>query len=516
LRAPDSILLNWLLLFPFIAGAMIALFPRLLRYIPPGERDSALSAPGATAITALGLSLAVCAATGVVISRGGDAFADYLWTPDFFQFRLRLDPLGVYAALSITAGLMITALWAASEGRCAAGPRLVGVPPRDYVRWAGLMAVAGALTGVVLAADLVLLYVFWELAALALWVALAPPLAAGRRYLAWSHGGGLCILVGILWVTVLSRDTGIYTAGTGLLIHRLSSVKWIGLALICGLGVKLALAPLHWWLPGLCPHGSRWNLALLGIGIVAAGYGAARLVFYILPGYAAAALAWLPTTLGLVTVAYAGARALLSDDMCKAASHVLAIAAGQIAFGIGLGMHGHRGGLAGALALLAPLAIASPLLAAAMVSRPDTAPAEARASSEPRIEAASGGRSRGGGAYRSALPRSAAMIAAVWTLSGLPPLGGFWGQRAIAAASWQAGSVAALLAALIAPALLVAYGVKVLMATSTRPGPRSVEGARGRLWWWMGGVVAISLALGVGSEVWTRPLLMIARRLIGG
>jgi formate hydrogenlyase subunit 3/multisubunit Na+/H+ antiporter MnhD subunit len=477
LSARDGILLNWLLLFPFVAAAMIALFPRVLRYIPPHEHEQARSAPGATAITALGLSLAVCAAAGVVISRGGDAVADYLWTPDFFQLRLRLDSMGAYAALSIMAGLMLTALWAAGEGL------------RDYVRWAGMMAAAGAFMGMVLAADLVLLYVFWEMAALGLWVALAPLLGPGKRYLTWSHSGGLCILVGMLWVAVLSRDTSIYSAGTGLLIHRLSSVKWVGLILVLGLGVKLALTPLHWWLPGLCPHGSRWNLALSGMGIIAAAYAAARLIFYLLPGYAAAAVAWLPATLGLATVAYAGARALLSDDPCKGASHVLAVAAGQVAFGIGLGMHGQRGGLAGSLALLAPLALAAPLLAAAMGGDPGAVGVRGR---------------------------SAAMIVAVWTLSGLPPLAGFWGQRTIAAAAWQAGSVAALAAALIAPALLIGYSVKVVVATARNRRAETAAPTRARFWWWVGGIAVISLALGAGSGLWTRVLLTIARKLVGG
>ena len=487
MSAPEKVvLLNWLLLFPFIAAAVIAVFPRILLLIPQQERRSARAAPAATAITAIGCSLAACAALGAYASGRGVA-ADYLWTPDFFQFRLRLDALGLYCLLAVLAGLIITALWAAIEG------------PPDHVRWAAFIAAAGAFTGVVLAADLVLLYMFWELAGLALWVSLAPPLASGRRFLTWSNAGGLSILVAILWVAILTQDTDIYTAGPGLLVHLLSSVKWVGVFLMLGLGVRLGLAPLHFWLPDLCRGAQgKWNLALLGTGIVVAGYGAVRLVFYMLPGYAAAAVAWLPITMGLATVAYAGGRALLSDDICAGASHLVACVGGQIAFGIGLGMQGHSSGLAGALALLAPLALSAPLLAAG-------------ANSDTGGQTWSSGRGR----YRAAPACGAAMIAAAWTLSGIPPFAGLWGQRAIALASWQAGGAAALLAALIAPALIVAYGVKAALRGFAQTGASQRQRRQDPRWWLVTAVVIASLMLGIAQSAWYPYLLKIARALSG-
>jgi multicomponent Na+:H+ antiporter subunit A len=485
-EAFKTTLLNFLLLFPFVAAAVIAAFPRIVRLLPAQERESALAAPPATAITTVGLSLAVGAAMAGLIAHG-DAVADYLWTPDFFQFRLRLDALGLYALLAVLAGLMITALWAAGEGL------------RDHVRWAAFVAAAGAFTGVIVAADLVLLYAFWELSALAVWAALGLTPGPGRRYLTWSHAGGLCILVAMLWVAILARDTHIYTAGSGLLVHLLSSVKWTGWLLALGLGARLALAPFHFWLLDLCRGaGGKWNLALLGMGMVVAGYGAVRLIFYILPGYGAAAVAWLPMTMGLITAAYAGARALLSDDVCGAASHVAAAAAGQIAFGIGLGMQGRAYGLGGALALLVPLALAAPLLAAGAGHGPGGLTWSDRR-----------------GDHRVPLPCDAAMIAAALTLSGLPPLAGFWGQRAIATASWQAGGVAVVVAALIAPALILAYGVKVAIARFGRPRTANRQSQPGR-WGLVGAVVLASLVFGVTQSLWWPHLFKIARALSGG
>ncbi|UCH34668.1 MAG: hypothetical protein JSV65_19470 [Armatimonadota bacterium] len=488
MNAPESILLNWLLLFPFIAAAVIAAFPRVLRFIPAHERQSAVAAPAVTAISAIGLSLAVSAAMGGIIARGGDAFADYLWTPDFFQFRLRLDALGLYALLATLAGLLICALWAAAGGQ------------QNHVRWAAFAATAGAFTGVVLAADLVLLYMFWELSVVALWAALAPPNPVGRRFLTWNCAGGVCLLVAIVWVANLTRDTHIYTVGSGLLVHRLSSVKWVGVMLALGLGVRLSLVPVHFWALDLCRGAyGRWNLALLGSAIVIAAYASVRLVFYILPTYAAAAVAWVPIALGLLTVAYAGARAVLADDICTAASHVFIAAAGQVAFGLGLAMQGRPGALAGSLALVAPLALAAPLLAAGAMGGNS-----ARTWSELR-------RTSG-----TAPVRLAATIAGAWTLSGLPPLAGFSGLRAVATAAWQAGSVAPLLAALIAPTLIAVYAVRAALSGWRRGAPTSRPDGSAWHWWWLGAVVVVSLTLGLAPGLWWPYLLDIARALTGG
>lgn len=483
----ETILLNWLLLFPFIAAALIAVFPRILRFVPPDERESVGAAPAATAIICVVLSLVACAALGALVVRRGDAFADYFWTPDFFQFRLRLDRFGLFALLALLGSLTFSALSAAAEGQ------------RDHVRWAAFTTAAAAFIGVILAADLVLLYLFWEVAALALWVALGPPHGVGRRFLVWYHAGGVCLLLGILWAAILSRETHLYTIGSGLLVHRLSSIKWVGFVLAGGLGLRLAVAPVHLWLPDLtCGSHGKWRLALAGAAVLVAGYAAARLLFFILPSYVAVAVAWLPTVMGLVTVAYAGARAVLADDMCDAASHVLIAFAGQIMLGIGLGMRGRPDALAGAIGLLVPLALGAPLLAAGVAG--DGA---VRVWRDLRTQGA-------------ARVRLIATAAAACTFAGLPPLAGFAGQRAVAEAAWHVGSVPLLLAALIAPALILAHGAKaVIMGIGSPARAPRANGERWR-WWWTAAATLVSLVLGLGSSLWWPYLLSLARGMIEG
>ncbi|HUT74264.1 MAG TPA: proton-conducting transporter membrane subunit [Armatimonadota bacterium] len=486
MNASSAVLLNWLLFFPFVAAVVIAAFPRILRLLPAQERSLALGAPGATAVATVLLSLGVAGAMGAAIAREGYVYADYLWTPAFFQLRLRLDALGFYALLAILAALLPTAVWASATGA------------RDHLRWAGFAGALGAFTGVVLAADLVVLYIFWELSALALWVALAPPFAPGKRFLAWSHAGGLCVLVAVLLVAGMTLDTHIYSAGPGLLMQRLSWVKWVGLLLLVGLAFKLGLAPAHSWLRDLTHAGSGiWGVALPGVGLVTAGYGAIRLVSYILPSYAAAALAWLPALLGLITVVYAGMRALLADDPATGVSFLLAAAAGQVAFALGVGMRGASAGLTGAIALLLPLALGASLLGAGGAGG---------------LGAATWRDLRG--RFRSAPAQGTALLAGVWTLAGAPPLAGFWAQRAVVAAARHEGVGLSALA-LIAPILFAAYGVRAATIGFARDGGSPGREPRWR-GWWVFGVVLLSAALGMAPGLWMPYVLKITQSLTGG
>lgn len=479
-------MLNWLLLFPFIAAAVIAAFPRIVRLLPAHERGSAFAAPAATAVTTVALSLAICAAAGGTVLRANGAFADYLWTPDFFQFRLRLDALGLYCLLAILGALLLTALWATGAG------------VRDHVRWAGFAATAGAFTGIVLAADLVLLYMCWELSALTLWVALSPQPTSGKRYLTWNYGGGLCILIAILLVAGFSSDTHIYTAGAGLLIKRLSVLKWLGVVLVLGLAVKLALVPAHVWLRRLVHSGrGAWDIALLGIALLVAGYGAMRLVFYLLPGYVAQNVAWVPICLGGVTAVGAGVGALLAREVRASASYVLAAAAGQIALAIGVGMRGQADGLSGAMALIAALALAALLLGAGIGADSGTLTWRDMR-----------------GRFRVAPARGAALLAGAWTLAGLPPLAGFWGQRALITASWEVAPVLGLLA-LLAPVFILAYGVRAA-ATGFAGMPPTADHERAWQRWWTLGTILASLVLGSAPHLWVPYVLDIARSLTGG
>jgi len=509
----EGILLNWLLLFPFFAAAVIAVFPRIARLLPASERQAAAAAPAATAVTAITLSLGAGIAAALIASRtGAYAYADYRWTPDSFQFRLRLDPLGLYSLLAIFAGLIVTAVWAAAAGM------------RDHTRWAAFAASAGAFTGIVLAADVVLLYVFWEASALTVWAALTPTHASGRRYLVWSHAGGLCILAAVLWAAALTGETHIYSAGPGLLIQRLSLIRWLALALTAGLAVKLALAPAHLWLLDLSRTArGGLGMALLGVSLVAAGCAAIRLLFYLLPTYAAAAVAWLPILLGGITAAYAGLRAVLADDIQAGAAYLLAAAMGQITLGIGVAMRGGMGGPGGALALLAPLALGAPLLAAGAASgaRPlRQAQGRLYRPREGDFATSIGSRAQGArGKFRSAPAAGVALIAGACTLAGVPALAGFAGQRALVTASWHV-SWALGTAALIAPALMLAYALKAAVV-GFAGGPSASAGEVGAdrcppAWWWVVGVVLASVALGVTGGAWAHQVFEIARSLTGG
>jgi hypothetical protein len=76
------------------------------------------------------------------------------------------------------------------------------------------------------------------------------------------------------------------------------------------------------------------------------------------------------------------------------------------------------------------------------------------------------------------------------------------------------------MAALIAPALMLAYALKAAVGGFAGGSPargQDAEGERHPLaWWWVAGVALASIALGVTGGAWAHRVFDIARSLTGG
>jgi len=144
---------------------------------------------------------------------------------------------------------------------------------------ATLLVLLGASQGVVLAADLLTLFVFFELLGL---VALLVVIhngsdeawSAGVKYFWMTFGGGLALLAGILIVLLQAGSL----AWAPLPEAVASGWRWaiFGLLLV-GFGVKAGMVPLHIWLPAAHPVAPAPASALLsGVMIKAGAYGLFR------------------------------------------------------------------------------------------------------------------------------------------------------------------------------------------------------------------------------------------------
>jgi len=232
-----ALLLPVLALLPF-AGAVLALAS------PNGQRMRAVSLAAAVAVAATALVLAAAPAVfvGEVVRWRID------WMPQLgLAFGLRMDGLAWLFALLISGIGMLIVLYAAYY-----------LDPDDpAARFFGfLLLFMGAMLGIVLADNLLLLVVFWELTSISsflligYWSHTADARQGARMALTITGAGGLALLGGVLLLGHIVGSFDLETvlaSGDIIRSHPLYPVAL--LLVLAGAFTKSAQFPFHFWLP---------------------------------------------------------------------------------------------------------------------------------------------------------------------------------------------------------------------------------------------------------------------------
>ncbi|MBA3576434.1 MAG: monovalent cation/H+ antiporter subunit A [Sphingomonas sp.] len=294
--------LGVLLALPFLGALLCAALYRSSRTV------QALAALGANTAAFL---LLLSFAPGV-IGAGEVVTAKLEWVPSIgLNANLFLDPLGwMFAGLILGIGLLIL-IYA----------RFYLSPADPMGRfYAFLMLFQGAMLGIVLSDNVLLLIVFWELTSLSsflligFWRARPDAREGARMALAVTAGGGLALLAGVL---VLGNIAGSYDLTTILgerEIIQSSPLYPLALGLILvGCFTKSAQFPFHFWLPHAMAAPTPVSAYLHSATMVKAGVFLLARMWPVLAGtdmwfYSVA-------TVGLVTMLIGAAIALFSNDL---------------------------------------------------------------------------------------------------------------------------------------------------------------------------------------------------------
>ncbi|MFB9377167.1 Na+/H+ antiporter subunit A [Kineococcus gynurae] len=185
-------------------------------------------------------------------------------------------------------------------------------------RFAGVLtAFAGAMTGLVLVDDLVLLYVFWELTTVFSYLLIGYDSAkrsarrAATQALVVTTLGGLAMLVGIV---IIGQSAGTYRISEVLAAFPSSTAVTVAVVLLLvGAITKSALVPFHFWLPAAMAAPTPVSAYLHAAAMVKAGV---YLVAMFAPAVADVP-AWQVTVvgLGLATMVIGGYRSLRQHDL---------------------------------------------------------------------------------------------------------------------------------------------------------------------------------------------------------
>ena len=265
----------------------------------------------ATAVpTALALTMLLVLAPGVL--RGEVVQAEFAWLPQLgLSASFFLDGLGLlFAGMILGVGLLIT-LYARFY--------LSGEDPMGQF-YTYLLLFEGAMLGIVISDNILLLLIFWELTSLSsflligYWKHLPEGRQGARMALAVTGAGGLAMIGGMLILGDVAGSyqlTDILQAG-----EAIRASEWYLPALILillGAFTKSAQFPFHFWLPHAMAAPTPVSAYLHSATMVKAGVFLMARMWPVLAG--TDAWFYIVATTGLVTMVLGALIALFKDDL---------------------------------------------------------------------------------------------------------------------------------------------------------------------------------------------------------
>ncbi|MCS7045204.1 MAG: NADH-quinone oxidoreductase subunit M [Gemmataceae bacterium] len=243
------------------------------------------------------------------------------------QFYLGVDGLNVWL-IDLTALLMVSAVlisWPSIQER---------VP--EYYAW--LLALGAGMTGVFLAFDIILFYIFFELTLVPLFFLIGiwggpERRHAARKFFIFTLAGSVITLLGLLAVVAAccqaSPERSLTFSIPELILRLRAALEadraawldfqtWVFLALLVGFAVKVPLFPVHTWLPlAHVEAPTAGSVLLAGVLLKLGTYGFLRLALPLTPD--ACAIVGVPVvgTLAVVGILYGALCALAQDDVKK-------------------------------------------------------------------------------------------------------------------------------------------------------------------------------------------------------
>ena len=296
----------------FSLPLLIVALPIFFCWVPVlAERAGRTASAWSTgAVLAIPLALLLSGADAVF---DGNSIRDsWAWLPQAgLNFSFRLDGLGFLFSLLILGIGLLVVLYA----------RYYLSEQDPMGRFYGyLLLFAGAMLGVVLSDNVVLLVVFWEMTSLSsflligYWSHSADARGGARMALAITGAGGLCLLAGML---LLGQVAGTYELSE-ILERRdeVTSSSWylpILILFLLGVFTKSAQFPFHFWLPHAMAAPTPVSAYLHSATMVKAGIFLLARFYPVLAG--TDQWFFIVTTVGFTTFAFGAYTALFKHDL---------------------------------------------------------------------------------------------------------------------------------------------------------------------------------------------------------
>lgn len=320
----------------------ILTFPILISLILPLLRGKWAGYVGGIAALTAGLAFLMSLALIPALCRGGFIAFSRPWIPSLgIGFALRVDWLGLLFLLNLTGVTTLSLVYAWGYMR-----------HRENLAafYALMLAFMYGMAGAVLAADMLLFYIFWEVmllgscALIALWGDGPRAQSVALKYFIFTHIGSLLLLMSILCLFTRTGESDIYALRALLGEVDVGLLKVLFLLLTIGFGVKMAIFPLHTWLPDAHSIAPMPVTVMLAAAMLSMGlYGMMRF----LPAFPAPVMEFFSLPLlvaGVLSQFYGGMMALAEKEAKRIIAYSSVSQMGYALFGMAtlaeLGMRG--------------------------------------------------------------------------------------------------------------------------------------------------------------------------------
>ncbi|MEM3574015.1 MAG: NADH-quinone oxidoreductase subunit M [Nitrososphaeria archaeon] len=277
--------------------------------------------------------LCIMLAETINLTKNGNSLLEsYSWTPILGNFTLLLDGVSSVVALTITLLSLVISIYSIKYMEHEENFDLYNVLYLLY--YSGMV-------GTVLSTNLAVFFLFFELMLIPSWI-LIGVWGTGERekvalkYFLFTEAGAVVMLAGIGSTYMISGTFDLFVVAERTAFMPKDVLYPIVTLILIGLLVKMAIFPLHNWLPDAhaeapTPISALLSPAMIGIG----GYAAIRILYTSFPTVALDNnFTFVLTLLSVITMAYGGIMAFSQDDIKRLLAFSSISQMGYMLFGI--------------------------------------------------------------------------------------------------------------------------------------------------------------------------------------
>ncbi len=414
--------------------------PVLTSAILIGFRRKMTKVAGAVAVAGAALSLAAALALLPALYRSAGPTLALSWVPAAgIELDLHVDWLTLPFVITEAAVTLVAVIYALGYHH---------TDERTPYFYALLMIFAVGMAGTTLADDMFLFYTFWELMLIAscalilFWGDSPKRNAVALKYFIFTHFGSLLVLVALVMLyTITGNDT--FSALRQGIAATPAQIMTITTFFLIGFCVKMAIFPLHLWLPDAHTVAPMPVTIMLAAAMLSMGtYGILRFPMSIFSTQQLMPFVVPMMVAGIISEIYGALMALVEQDIKRIVAYSSVSQMGYILFGLGTMTYS---GIAGATMHVIYHAIVKALLFMVLGIVIHT-------TGKRKITEL-------GGLGRSMPVTAACAVVGALTIAGTPPLCIFDSEWLIFTGGFQTPYLGLAIASLFASLLTVAYAL---------------------------------------------------------